>query len=260
MIHHFLYKTTNNTNGKHYVGVHSSKIDPMVSFDGYLGSGHTLKKAVKKYGKESFCREVMVMCDSAEYAYLLEERFVNDDFIKDKNNYNIVVGGKGGYIGSDFYNNEENKKKASERAKKQNKQFIIDHGEEAMVERMKYVSSRNTEESRKRAIEAYKKRYDDPEFVAKKKESAIKGWKKDNSDERRIQVSEQSKSYWANLSKEEYDEICAKRKKLYKGMMSAFNLSTGENVRVSKEEYRANDNLINHASHTARDAKLLLGL
>lgn len=260
MTHHFLYKTTNKINGKIYVGVRSSKTDPMVSFDGYLGSGLIFKKAVKKYGKKSFNREVMVICEDAKYAYFLEERFVSDVFIKDKNNYNIVVGGKGGYIGSDFYNNKENRKKISERSKKISEQFIIDYGEQAMADRMKHVSAGCTEESRKKGAEALKKRFNDPEFVAKKKESAIKAWKKDDSDERKVSVSENFKSYWANLSKEEYDEICTKRKKLHKGMMSAFNLSTGENVRVSKEEYRANDNLVNHASNVAIEAKLLLSL
>ena len=258
MTHHFLYKVTNNTNGKYYVGVRSSKTDPMVSFDGYLGSGLAIKRAVKKYGKKSFHREVLVLCENAEYAYFLENRFVNDDFIKDKNNYNIVVGGKGGYIGSDFYNNKEYKKQVSERSKKQSKQFIIDHGEDAMIDRMKNVSAGCTKESRAKGGKSLKKRFNDPEFVAKKKESATKAWRREDSDERKVSVSENFKSYWANLSKEEYDEICAKRKKANKGMMSAFDLSNNKNVRVSKEEYRANDNLVNHASNVAREAKLLL--
>lgn len=123
---------------------------------------------------------------------------------------------------------------------------------------MSLISSGNTEESRKQAAESYKKRFNDPEFVKKKKESAKKSWQKDDSNERRKQVSEQSKNYWKNLSKEEYDEICARRKSLQKGMTSAYNILTGENVRVSKEEYRANNNLVMHFSDIAKEAKAKL--
>ena len=42
-----IYKTTNLVNGKSYVGM-DSKNDP-----NYLGSGKLLKRAVKKYGRES---------------------------------------------------------------------------------------------------------------------------------------------------------------------------------------------------------------
>ena len=58
------------------------------------------------------------MCESAEYAYFLEQKLVNDDFVKRNDNYNIVVGGKGGYIGSHLYDDPEHKKRSAEFAKK----------------------------------------------------------------------------------------------------------------------------------------------
>lgn len=256
-MYNFLYKTINKKNGKAYIGVHSSNINPMEKFDGYLGSGHVLKKAIKKYGKKSFHREILIICESAEYAYLLEEKLVNDDFIRQKDNYNVVVGGKGGYIGSHLYDDPEHKKNASERAKKQNQKFIDDYGKDAMSERMKHVAAGCTEESRKHGAEKLKKKYNDPEFVKKKKESAQRAWEKEDSNERRKQVSKQSKDYWENLSQEEYDKICADRKNRTNGMMSAYNILTGENVRVSKEEYNADDNLVNHSSKVARKNKAL---
>jgi len=45
---HYNYITTNNINGKQYIGAHSTNnID-----DGYLGSGLLITRAKKKYGKE----------------------------------------------------------------------------------------------------------------------------------------------------------------------------------------------------------------
>lgn len=257
-MHHFLYKTTNNINKKTYIGVHRSEINPLKSFDGYLGSGHILKKAIKKHGKDSFDRKVLVVCENAEYAYLLEEKLVNDNFTKQKDNYNIVVGGKGGYVGSYLYDDLEHKKRASERTKVQNKKFTEEYGKDAMSERMRHVCSGCNEESRKRGAETLKQRYNDPDFVEKKKESAKKAWQKESSDERKKQVSKQSKDYWSRLTQEEYDKICKQRKNRAKGMMSAFDLSTNKNVRVSKEEYRSNDNLVNHASYLAIEAKAKL--
>lgn len=52
---HFLYKTTNILNNKFYIGVHTT--DDLG--DGYKGSGTTLNKAFKKYGKNNFNREIL---------------------------------------------------------------------------------------------------------------------------------------------------------------------------------------------------------
>lgn len=56
-MYHIVYKTTNNVNGKIYVGVHST-ID---IYDNYIGSGKTLKKAIKKYGKR-YLRKRFCFC------------------------------------------------------------------------------------------------------------------------------------------------------------------------------------------------------
>ena len=53
---HYVYKTTNKENGKYYVGVHKSE---NIKTDSYLGSGYILAKAIEKYGKESFEREIL---------------------------------------------------------------------------------------------------------------------------------------------------------------------------------------------------------
>ena len=60
-----IYKTTNNINGKWYIGYHSTKDVN----DDYLGSGRDLKKAIKKYGIKNFSKEILFVFNSAEEAF-----------------------------------------------------------------------------------------------------------------------------------------------------------------------------------------------
>lgn len=98
-MHHFIYKTTNITNKKYYIGVHST--DNLN--DGYLGSGVVLKDAIDKYGKENFNREILEFFNSREEAYDRERQIVNQAFVDLCETYNLKIGGAGGYIGKDFY-------------------------------------------------------------------------------------------------------------------------------------------------------------
>ena len=52
-----IYKTTNLINGKIYVGKDSND-NP-----NYLGSGIVLKNAIDKYGRKSFKKEILEICD-----------------------------------------------------------------------------------------------------------------------------------------------------------------------------------------------------
>jgi len=90
---YIVYKTTNLVNGKYYIGCHSTNnID-----DGYLGSGKLLKRAIKKYGKKSFTREILHILPSKEEMLLKEKELVNQDFIINENNYNLMTGGEASY-------------------------------------------------------------------------------------------------------------------------------------------------------------------
>ena len=91
MRYHFVYKTTNNVNSKIYVGVHSSDYIN----DSYIGSGRFLKKAVKKYGRGSFSREILGFFYTRQAAFSEEARIVDKAFIKDKSTYNVFLGGGG---------------------------------------------------------------------------------------------------------------------------------------------------------------------
>jgi group I intron endonuclease len=71
--YNYVYITTNLVNGRQYIGSHcTDNID-----DGYLGSGRYFVKAVKKYRKENFVREVLQECENIEEARKLEEGYIS---------------------------------------------------------------------------------------------------------------------------------------------------------------------------------------
>lgn len=88
-IYHYVYKTTNLINQKIYIGKHSTQdID-----DDYLGSGFHLKRAILKYGKNNFKKEILKYFVSSNDAYNHERNLVNDEFILREDTYNISIGG-----------------------------------------------------------------------------------------------------------------------------------------------------------------------
>ena len=72
-----------------YVGVHSTDdLD-----DGYMGSGTYLRNAIKKYGPDSFVKEIIKTFDNRDEALAYESQIVNEDFVRRKSVYNLVLGG-----------------------------------------------------------------------------------------------------------------------------------------------------------------------
>jgi hypothetical protein len=84
-----LYKTTNIVNGKIYIGIHQTEN----AMDEYLGSGKLIKKAIKKYGKSSFQKEILGVFDSLNDARQAESQIVNEQLVNNPNTYNLGIGG-----------------------------------------------------------------------------------------------------------------------------------------------------------------------
>lgn len=105
MKHYLIYKTTCRTNGKIYVGMHETEnID-----DGYLGSGVLISRAIEKYGRESFDREILHECDSREEMVQKEIELVDEEFVLREDTYNCTIGGYDGgfwYIRKHKLNNK----------------------------------------------------------------------------------------------------------------------------------------------------------
>ena len=86
-----IYKTLNTVNGKYYIGMDTNN-NP-----NYLVSGTLLKKAIEKYGKDSFKKIVLEQCDSIEQLKEQEKYWINTyNACSDRESYNISTGGTGG--------------------------------------------------------------------------------------------------------------------------------------------------------------------
>ena len=92
-MYYIVYKITNQTNGKIYVGVHKTKD----LNDSYMGSGKYIKLAIEKHGIENFKKEILFVFDNPEEMYAKEAEIVNADFLAEGNTYNLKVGGFGGH-------------------------------------------------------------------------------------------------------------------------------------------------------------------
>lgn len=95
MKRYFIYETTNLINNKKYRGKRVTKCTNLEP--SYLGSGKLLKLAVEKYGKQNFKREIIDFADSIEDLNKLEEKYVNQEWVKSPNTYNMKLGGNGGF-------------------------------------------------------------------------------------------------------------------------------------------------------------------
>jgi hypothetical protein len=105
---YILYKTTNLINNKNYIGIHQTENIN----DGYLGSGISLIRAIKKYGKNNFSREILEECLSYDELLNREKFYVNEQWVNDKNNYNLKTGGQ-----SNGFLSKESKNKISKTLK-----------------------------------------------------------------------------------------------------------------------------------------------
>lgn len=92
MTYYFIYKTTNIVNQKIYIGMHRANI----LNDAYLGSGKLLLRAIKKYGKENFKREILFTFSNERDMVEKEMELVTEEFCRRNDTYNVMPGGNWG--------------------------------------------------------------------------------------------------------------------------------------------------------------------
>jgi hypothetical protein len=194
MNYFFIYKTTNLINNKEYIGIHkTNNLD-----DGYLGSGLALNRAIKKYGKENFKREILEFCEDYEKLLIKESEYVDIAWVNNDMNYNIKSGRQQYGILSD-----ESKKKISDTLKKK-----YANGEIKPVIRSEYIV---TEEQKEKISKTLKKRYKEQEHHSNGKEPWNKGkkgvqvpW---NKGKTLLPITEEQKEKISNSLKKRYEEF-----------------------------------------------------
>lgn len=91
---YYIYRTINLINNKKYIGKHKGLIN-----DDYLGSGILITKAIEKYGKENFKKEILYISKNEEENNRMEKYYINKyNAVESDEYYNIADGGQGGYV------------------------------------------------------------------------------------------------------------------------------------------------------------------
>jgi hypothetical protein len=163
-MYYYIYKTTNLLNGKYYIGMHkTTNLN-----DGYLGSGNLLKRAIKKYGKDNFIKEILLFCESLDELRSNEQQYVTEQVTSDPNSYNLKLGGQGGFTDemrqtsyNTFRNRLDNDPEFAKRISENNK-----------------IKAAKREGWREANSILMKQRYNDPEFVAKQRAGSKIGYQK----------------------------------------------------------------------------------
>ena len=63
----------------------------------YMGSGDLISAAIEKYGRSNFSRETLYTYKTTAEAYAKEAELVTEEVVKNKQSYNIKLGGDGGW-------------------------------------------------------------------------------------------------------------------------------------------------------------------
>lgn len=122
----FIYVTTNHINGKKYIG---QKSYSQSNWKTYLGSGIYLNRAINKYGKENFSKEIIENCETKEILDEREKYWIDYyNAVESNDFYNIASGGEGGNTIAGY--SEEQLKQYREYKSKLHKETVL-RGEDA---------------------------------------------------------------------------------------------------------------------------------
>ncbi len=191
--YNYLYRITNNINGKFYIGIHSTNN----LNDNYFGSGTLIKKAIQKYGINNFTKEILEFKNSREEIKNLEKKVVNDELLNNPLCYNIQRGGGGG--------------QSVEMAKKHREKWSgfkgLKHTDEYKQKMSDLNKGKKLSEETKRKISETQKGHKPTEETCKKISNACSGSKngfygKHHSEETKRKISETKKQkYLLNIEK-----------------------------------------------------------
>lgn len=177
---HFIYLTTNQVNGKKYIGYHYGYEN-----DSYLGSGRNILKAIAKYGRENFTREILEFCKNKSIAFEKEKYWIKRyNAVEDDNFYNISEGGEFN-IGWEYVKlwrekNPELAKKHDEEVYQKLRKWWEDHPEEQLKNNQRLV---------KLAKEWRENNPEEVQAIMKKVNQAKEKWQQTHPEEYQAEVN-----------------------------------------------------------------------
>lgn len=193
-LYYIIYQTTNNIDGMTYRGCHQTKN----LNDEYLGSGKYLKRAIKKYGKENFSKNIICLCYNLEHMIEMEKFYIDEDWSNSANNYNLQTGGLNYGVLS-----EESRKKISNSVKSRHKEGVYKNTNRVY----KSLSMETKEKISKKLKEKYKTHKHPTTGIASWNKGktgvmptpwnkGLKGAQK-HSEESKEKISVAGKKFWA---------------------------------------------------------------
>lgn len=133
----YIYITVNLINGKKYIGQHKGPFDL-----NYLGSGKLIRRAIKKYGKDSFTVSILEYAPTKEKLNELEIHYIDKLKNSGDKHYNLAKGGN--CIGSIYdYMTPDEIEKHKEKISKTLKNRKLEYSQEESKKRRKRAIERN---------------------------------------------------------------------------------------------------------------------
>lgn len=208
-MYYIIYKIINNVNSKSYIGKHQT----VNINDNYFGSGKLLKKAIKKYGKKAFTKQILFIYETETEMNKKEKDLVSKNYISRKDIYNIGIGGEGGPHFKGRKHSEETKKKISIKSKERPPINAETRQKISISNKNRIVS----DITRKKISQARKGQHNTPDTEFKKGKKPI--------------IYKRTKEIRDNLSiimKEKYSKI-------YSKLIWVKNLKKGNCLRINEE-------------------------
>ena len=186
----YVYLTTNLVNGKQYIGCHRAKED-----DDYIGSGKLFLRAVNKYGKSNFFKEILEWCYSEEELFMKESYYGKlFNAVESKSFYNVSELGHKNPVLYGERNGFYNKTHSNE-----TKQKLSD------VHKGKIIS----EETKLKMSQRSKELWEDPEFHSRMTHNRL-GHK--HSEETKLKIGNSNRG--KTMSKESIEKIKISRQRV----------------------------------------------
>lgn len=218
-----IYKTTCNVNNKIYIGLHKCTnrcLRNQRKQCEYYGSGTVLNKAIEKYGKEAFSKEILFTFPSKEEALFKEKELVTEEFVSRSDTYNQTIGGNMPPNQSGFKHSKEQLKKRKDNFSEERKKKFGEMARNTIKERKektgKYWSDEMIRKRNKSRMN--KSGYVKPMMKEANTEEAIR---------KRVRTRMQNKGYSKDLSYLNSEEVVFKRTKqrIFNQLMKGKNFS-----------------------------------